>query len=142
MGGADLGNWSGLGAGAVLLVLIFRTLWKLSTDSSELARNYDAALDRAQHDAAEARTDAAQARLDAAKAAGAVVVAERKVLDEQRRAVELEATLRRERLELEIDLRRQLAELEVEVARLRVLVVRDSTAQTRETDTNRPPADS
>ncbi len=111
----DLGNWTGLGAGAVLLVLIFRTLWKFAADSSELARNYDAALERAQADAAEARAEASKARQEAAEA-------ERKVLEEQRRAVELETTLRRERLELETDLRRKLADLELEVATLRRLI--------------------
>lgn len=88
---ADVGN---LGVGGILLVLIFRTLWKFSADSSELARNYDVALDRAQHDATLARTEAANANARAADAWREVGKLERANIELERKYIADIADLR------------------------------------------------
>lgn len=103
---ADVGNLTGLGVGGILLVLIFRTLWKFSADSSELARNYDAALERAQHDATLARAEAANANERAA-------AAWREVGKLERANVELE----RKHIADIADLRITIAGLEARLAR-------------------------
>lgn len=61
--GADLDptNLTGLGIGAILLALVFRTLWKQEG-------GWRAILEAARADAKQARTDAADARTDAAEA--------------------------------------------------------------------------
>jgi len=82
----SVGNWAGVGVGGVVLILLFRTLWRFSGDASELAKNYDQALARAQGDATAARSEARQAAESSAEAW-------REVLECERRHLELEATL-------------------------------------------------
>lgn len=83
----DLTGLTGLGTGAVVLVLIFRTLWR--TDDSwkalldaERRRAEDSAHDAeaARADAATAREDAAVARSDAADARAAAKAAQKATL--------------------------------------------------------------
>lgn len=75
----DLANLTGVGIGAILLALVFRTLWRQEggwravLDSSR----EDAKVARA--DAAAARADAAQARADAGEARGAERECQRRV---------------------------------------------------------------
>jgi len=88
-----VGNYAGLGAGTVLLLLVFRTLWKLSADASALSQNYDAALARAQADATYARTEAREA-------ADSVAQAWLEVSRCERRSTELEGRLLAEVAEL------------------------------------------
>lgn len=82
----DLANLTGVGIGAILLALVFRTLWRQeggwravldsSREDAKVARA-DAAAARA--DAAAARTEAAQARTDAGEARGAERECQRRV---------------------------------------------------------------
>lgn len=78
-GSPDLANLTGVGIGAILLALVFRTLWRQEggwravLDSSR----EDAKVARA--DAAAARADAAQARADAGEARGAERECQRRV---------------------------------------------------------------
>lgn len=67
----DFGNLTGLGIGALLLALVFRTLWRQdgAWRSVLTASREDAA--QARREAGEARTDAAAAREDARIARGA-----------------------------------------------------------------------
>ncbi len=67
----DFANITGLGIGAVLLALVFRTLWRQEGGWRLVlnASREDAAL--AREDAAQARADAAHARADARLARGA-----------------------------------------------------------------------
>lgn len=57
----DFANLTGLGIGAVLLALVFRTLWRQEG-------GWRAVLDSSREDAKQAREDAAAARADAAAA--------------------------------------------------------------------------
>lgn len=57
----DISNLTGLGVGAILLALVFRTLWKQEG-------GWRSVLTASRDDAAAARTDAATARSDAAVA--------------------------------------------------------------------------
>lgn len=80
----DLTGLTGLGTGAIILVLIFRTLWR--TDDSwkalldaERRRATEMTVDAAaaRGDAAQAREDARHARADAADAREAARIAQR-----------------------------------------------------------------
>lgn len=61
MGDFDTGNIAGLGIGAILLALTFRTLWRQEG-------GWRSVLTASREDATQARTDAAAARQDAAAA--------------------------------------------------------------------------
>lgn len=78
-GGFDFANLTGVGIGAVLLALVFRTLWRQEGGwrSVLTASREDAA--QARTDAAAARTDAAAARSDARDARAAERECQRKV---------------------------------------------------------------
>ena len=91
-GELDLANITGLGVGAVLLALVFRTLWRqeggwraVLTASREDAK-------QARDDAAAARTDAAAARTDAREARNAERECQRRVSRLEDALAELRST--------------------------------------------------
>lgn len=88
----DLANLTGLGVGAVLLALVFRTLWRqeggwraVLTASREDAKT-------AREDAAAARQDAAAARADAREARNAERECQRRVGRLEDQIAEIRAT--------------------------------------------------
>lgn len=98
-GGVDFANLTGVGVGAILLTLVFRTLWRQEggwravLDSSRedaAAARADAAAARA--DAAQARTDASTARADAGEARRAERVCQRRMAELEVQISELRAT--------------------------------------------------
>lgn len=88
---AELGapNLVGLGIGAVLLLLVFRTLWRQEESWTGL-------IAAARDDAAEARKDAAAARADAAIARDAEALCRQRLDEAFRRIAALETRLRGE----------------------------------------------
>jgi hypothetical protein len=84
----DAPNLVGLGIGAVLLLLVFRTLWR----QEDGWRNV---LEAARQDAAAARADAAAARADAAAARAAESECRRQLTELGLRLAAVEARLAR-----------------------------------------------
>jgi len=82
----DVGNLTGVGVGAVLLALVFRTLWRQEG-------GWRSVLTASREDAAQARADAAAARVDAAAARDDARLA---------RTAEAECRLRLARLDREV----------------------------------------
>lgn len=64
----DFANLTGLGIGAVLLALVFRTLWRQEGGWRAVLDSSRTDAKQAREDAAAARADAAAARLDAREA--------------------------------------------------------------------------
>lgn len=82
----DLGNITGLSIGALLLALVFRTLWQ--QDGA-----WRSVLTASREDAAQARKEAAEARTDAAAAREDARVARNAERECQRRLAKLEDRL-------------------------------------------------
>lgn len=82
----DAPNLVGLGIGAVLLLLVFRTLWRQEDGWRHV-------LEAARQDAAAARTDAAEARKDAAAARTAEAECHNQMAEMRIRISALEARL-------------------------------------------------
>ncbi len=82
----DAPNLVGLGIGAVLLLLVFRTLWRQEDGWRHV-------LEAARQDAAAARQDAAEARSDAAAARAAEADCHNQMAEMRIRISALEARL-------------------------------------------------